>query len=232
MMNDAVTSSLQSAGSGVIQAHRPSSPNDTPDNDLDWGDFMFNLASMCIVYAYFSEAAVAGESQAAVVASMFIAAVDIALLALRWLWYEQYITHGGTVLQIFQMYRVVVLPVANTWMSWSLLNKLGIRPGTMVISALGGVVVLFLVLGVQVRSFLHAPLQLASVVFAAATTTDLCSALFGGVFGLRCMGVMSLMQLSLGVVVPSLLVHVLEMRNSGQKPYLPHVQAKRWLLHG
>lgn len=41
---------------------------------------------MCIVYAYFSEAAVAGESQAAIVVSMCIAAIDIVLLALRWLW--------------------------------------------------------------------------------------------------------------------------------------------------
>ena len=56
------------------------------DADLDWGDFFVNLVSMCIVYAYFSEAAVAGESQAAIVVSMAIAGVDIALLALRWLW--------------------------------------------------------------------------------------------------------------------------------------------------
>lgn len=38
--------------------------------------------------------------QAAIVVSMAIAAVDIALLALRWLWYEQYITAGGAVLQV------------------------------------------------------------------------------------------------------------------------------------
>lgn len=31
--------------------------------------------------------------------------------------------------QAFQAYRLLVLPVANTWMSWSLLSKLGIAPG-------------------------------------------------------------------------------------------------------
>ena len=31
---------------------------------------------------------------------MCIAAIDIVLLALRWLWYEQYITAGGAVLQV------------------------------------------------------------------------------------------------------------------------------------
>ena len=31
---------------------------------------------------------------------MCIAAIDIVLLALRWLWYEQYITYGGAVLQV------------------------------------------------------------------------------------------------------------------------------------
>ncbi len=65
--------------------------------------------------------------------------------------YEQYITYGGAVLQVFQMYRLVVLPVANTWMSWSLLNKLGITPGASVVAAIGALVVVFLVLGVQVR---------------------------------------------------------------------------------
>jgi len=64
------------------------------DSDLDWGDFFFNLVSMCIVYAHFSEAAVAGESNAAVIFSMGIAAVDIVLLALRWLWYDHFVSHG------------------------------------------------------------------------------------------------------------------------------------------
>lgn len=62
------------------------SPHPGSDADLDWGDFFFNLVSMCIVYAYFSDAAVGGENRAAVGVSMAIAAVDILLLALRWLW--------------------------------------------------------------------------------------------------------------------------------------------------
>ena len=49
---------------------------------------------MCIVYAHFSEAAVAGESNAAVMFSMLIAAVDIVLLAMRWLWCEQFAVYG------------------------------------------------------------------------------------------------------------------------------------------
>ena len=64
------------------------------DSDLDWGDFFFNLVSMCIVYVHFSEAAVAGESNAAVMFSMAIAAVDILLLALRWLWYDHFVSSG------------------------------------------------------------------------------------------------------------------------------------------
>ena len=64
------------------------------DSDLDWGDFFFNLVSVCIVYAHFSEAAVAGESNTAVVFSMGIAAVDIVLLALRWLWYDHFLSYG------------------------------------------------------------------------------------------------------------------------------------------
>ncbi len=82
---------------------------------------------------------------------MAIAAIDIALLALRWLWYERYISAGGGVLAVFQAYRLVVLPVANTWMSWSLLTKLGVAPGPGTVAGLGAVVVGCLVVGVQVR---------------------------------------------------------------------------------
>lgn len=64
------------------------------DSDLDWGDFFFNLISMCIVYAHFSDAAVAGKSHAAVIFSMAIAGVDIMLLMLRWLWRERFVSYG------------------------------------------------------------------------------------------------------------------------------------------
>ena len=66
--------------------------------------------------------------------------------------YEQYITYGGAVLQVFQMYRLVVLPVANTWMSWSLLSKLGIAPSTAVVACTGLAVLVLIVAGVQVRA--------------------------------------------------------------------------------
>ena len=132
-------------------------------------------------------------------------------------------------LQVFQAYRLIVLPVANTWMSWSLLHKLGVRPGGALVATLGAGVGGLLALGARVRSLLHAPLQLASVLFAAAATTDLCTWAFGSVAGARCMGAVSLLQLSLGVGLPAVLVHVLDSR-AGAKPYLPHVQAKRWLV--
>lgn len=127
------------------------------------------------------------------------------------------------------MYRLVVLPVANTWMSWSLLNKLGVNPGGPLVASLGVGVGGLVVAGSKVRSLLHAPLQLASVLFAAASTTDLCTRAFGSTTGLRCMGAVSLLQLSIGVGLPSVLVHVLDARAAGKK-YLPHVQAKRWLV--
>lgn len=79
------------------------------------------------------------------------------------------------------------------------------------------------------RFLLHAPLQLASVLFAAASTTQVCGRFFASTTSLGCMGAVSLMQLSLGVFIPGIMCHVLDMRST-DKPYLPHVQAKRWLL--
>ena len=180
--------------------------------------------------------------------------------------YEQYITYGGAVLQVFQMYRLIVLPVANTWMSWSLLNKLGIAPGTLVVAAAGLAVMGLIVAGVQVgaqpavvagrpairpalmcctavcpadyaqprvcsyafslppllphshplqmRFLLHAPLQLASVLFAASSTTEVCGRFFSTTTSLGCMGAVSLMQLSLGVFIPGIMCHLLDMRST------------------
>ena len=58
--------------------------------DLDWSDFLFNLISMCIVYAYFSKAAASSESITAVLLCMAVASFDILLLVMRWLWYVQF----------------------------------------------------------------------------------------------------------------------------------------------
>jgi hypothetical protein len=81
----------------------------------------------------------------------------------------------------------------------------------------------------QVRFFLHAPLQLASVLFAATSTPDICGAFFDSTSSLRCVGIISAVQLSLGLVLPSLMVYLLEGRSG--RVFLPHMQAKRWLLH-
>lgn len=129
------------------------------------------------------------------------------------------------------------------------------------------------------RFLLHAPLQLASVLFAASSTTEVCGRFFASTTSLGCMGAVSFMQLSLGVFLPGLMCHLLDMRSTAgeaagacmhrckrrwrgtgtglaarlcctdavsisrarpcsscppllcaDKPYLPHVQAKRWLL--
>jgi hypothetical protein len=64
------------------------------------------------------------------------------------------------------------------------------------------------------RFLLHAPLQLASVLFAASSTTEVCGRFFASTTSLGCMGAMSLMQLSLGVLLPSIMCHALDMRSA------------------
>ncbi len=54
------------------------------------------------------------------------------------------------VLGVFQIYRVVVLPIANTWMSWSLLHKMELTPSYGLIVLLGLLLVAFVVMGTQV----------------------------------------------------------------------------------
>lgn len=54
--------------------------------DLHWPDFVFNLVSMCIVYVYFSKATDRRENVAAVLLCLVVAAFDVVLLLMRWLW--------------------------------------------------------------------------------------------------------------------------------------------------
>lgn len=80
----------------------------------------------------------------------------------------------------------------------------------------------------QVRFFLHTPLQLVSVLFAATSTPDICGRFFETTNSLRCIGIISVLQLSLGLVLPSVLVFFLESRSG--RGFMPHMQVKRWLM--
>lgn len=86
-----------------------------------------------------------------------------------------------------------------------------------------------LLLCLQVRFFLHAPLQLASVLFAAMSTPEICGAFFDSTSNIRCVGVISVIQLSLGLLLPSICLHLLDGRLG--RAFLPHMQAKRWLMN-
>ena len=79
---------------------------------------------------------------------------------------------------------------------------------------------------VQVRFFLHAPLQLVTVLLAAASAQDICSAVQATSGGAACLSLISAQQLVLGLLVPSFLMFMLDYRvGSG---YMPHIQAKSW----
>lgn len=80
----------------------------------------------------------------------------------------------------------------------------------------------------QVRFFLHAPLQLASVLFAAMSTPEICGAFFESTSNIRCVGIVSAVQLSLGLLLPSICVYFCEGRPC--RAFLPHMQAKRGCL--
>ena len=149
---------------------------------------------------------------------------------------------SGVVLSAFQLYRAAVLPAANTWMSWSLLHRAGDAPGPGVTAALGALLLGVCALGVlRSRFFLHAPLQLASVLFAASSTPQACVPLLlpppgnaqgggggsaaaaagaprgGGGATLPCVGAVAGMQLALGLVLPGILGRVLDVRQRRQQ---------------
>jgi len=55
---------------------------------------------------------------------------------------------------MFSLYRMIVLPIANTWMSWSLLHKLQWDPTPPLLGGLGLIMTLFLFVGLKVLSLM------------------------------------------------------------------------------
>lgn len=220
------------------------------DGELDWGDFVFNMVSMCIVYTYFSRAAVAGESMLAIVLCMSVAAFDVALLLLRWLCYEQdaggaaaaaagshrslsssfAAAAGDALLPVFQVYRLAVLPVANTWMVAGLFERIAYRPPLALWLLAPGALLLFLGLGAHARFFVQAPLQLTSVLVAAMSVPPVCVGLLeSSTSDARCVVAVSCLQLTLGLLLPAALVFVADELRLGRS-FVPHVQTKKkWL---
>ncbi len=83
-------------------------------------------------------------------------------------------------------------------------------------------------LAMQVRFFLHAPLQLATVLLAAASAHHTCTAVQANTTSAACLNLISALQMLLGLLVPSFLTFVLDFRMSSS--YLPLVQAKYSLI--
>lgn len=192
--------------------------------DLNWSDFLFNLISMCIVYAYFSKAAGPHESITAVLLCMAVAAFDILLLLLRWLWADHYLNYG-LVLCVFQVYRVFLLPFANTWMLWSLVKKLELKITLFMWVTQGLLLVGCYLCSIKLRALLNVPVQLVTVCFSASTAVRCCSHPEFGLVVLGCMCGIMWMQIALSIVAPGLIMHMLE--SSTCRSFVPHVQARR-----
>ena len=79
----------------------------------------------------------------------------------------------------------------------------------------------------QVRFFLHAPLQLVTVLMAAASARDICGVVQASTNGAACLSLISALQMLWGLLIPSFLTFMLDFRVS--TGFIPHVQAKTWL---
>jgi len=65
-----------------------------------------------------------------------------------------FVPFRGLVSSMFSLYRMIVLPIANTWMSWSLLHKLQWDPTPPLLGGLGLIMTLFLFVGLKVLSLM------------------------------------------------------------------------------
>ena len=137
--------------------------------------------------------------------------------------------HYGLVLCIFQLYRVFLLPFANTWMLYSLIDKLQVSISSGMCMLQGFLLGSCFFLSIRMRALLHVPVQLVSVCFSASVASKVCPASGTLPMVTLCMSSVLSLQLALGVAVPMLISFSCEAGSC--RSFVPHVQAKRALFH-
>jgi hypothetical protein len=140
--------------------------------------------------------------------------------------YDHYLNYG-LVLCVFQVYRVFLLPSANTWMLWSLVKKLGFEITLSMWISQGLLLGSCYLFSFKLRSLLRVPVQLVTLCFSSSTAVRCCggSSSSVGLNGLACTCGIMWLQIVLGIIAPVLIMHRLEL--SSCRSFVPHVQAKR-----
>ena len=141
--------------------------------------------------------------------------------------YDHYLNYG-LILCVFQVYRLLLLPFANTWMLWSLLHKLEIRLSDSVLLTQAALLISCFAFSLRLQTPLLIPVQLLAVCFSATAAARVCPATATTAAVLSCMSGVMCLQLTLSVGMPLLLTRLIEARAC--RSFVPHVQAKRALF--
>lgn len=193
----------------LISSHQDLTSSGSPCSDptLNWADFLFNLVNLCFVYVYLSKVAIRGHTCLAMFLCFCVGIFDVVLLIIRYLCFDHTGSQGALVLGICQIYRVIIIPVANTWMSWRLLNHFGIQSSFQFVILLGLCLALCVVLGSQVRCLLQVPVQILSIILAAVSTPDVCHRFVPvSIYPFLCLGIVSTVQVIVAYLMPTLFV--------------------------
>lgn len=136
--------------------------------------------------------------------------------------YDHYL-HHSIVLCFFQVYRICLVPCANTWMLWSLFRKLNISVSnaTWVAQAL----VLASCMLIQKQPLLHDSLQFVTLCFSASTATRICPSSASKPMSLVCLGGVMMFQAAVGLLARLAAIDYAESTRS--RDFLPHVQPRR-----
>lgn len=135
---------------------------------------------------------------------------------------------AGVLLCAFQLYRVLLLPFANTWMLWSLLDKLAVPIPTALLASLAALLATCYRLSMRHRALMHVPVQLVAMGLSAAGAARCCPAQRQGAVAVGCAGGTLAVQVALSALVPAVIAEMAQA--SAPRTFLPHVQAKRSLF--
>eukprot|EP00210_Caulerpa_lentillifera_P007591 g7249.t3 len=203
------------------------------EQSINWGDCILTIVNLLFVYVYLNKVAVRGHSWMALFLCIGVWIFEFILLQIIYLLLGQSGNQGPFIVGICQIYRVIVIPVANTWMAWRVLDHLELQPDSQHILLLSLCLLICILLGSRFRFLLQVPIQMLSIILAAISTPDICHRFVPiSVYPFICIGIVITFQVCVAYLIPTLLARNFESLQKNPEmsfrncPCLPHMQTE------
>ncbi|KAK9797821.1 hypothetical protein WJX73_002192 [Symbiochloris irregularis] len=222
---------LDSDDTGVANNYRSwRNRNGDDTDDGYWRDAIHFVISSCLCMSYYQNNF--AEREKSILPKGFVyllAFVDLAYLLLRFFTSTSCITPGTSLHSLFATTRMMVLPAANSWLTWRVSGNTmrDFATSTWITTCLVGMAGC-LTFGIKERFLLHAPLQVFTLLLTTLTMPQICGA-FACQGTMMCFVLAGAAQFLFAEVLPSMITFMVDCRPSGMTSLHSSAPLRPWL---